>query len=149
VNRNRIRMQPWLNGTAGGGSQGIGVVFQLAPPGKSGRHWTETLILTFGLNNDLCYPNAGLVSGNSGHLYGAALCGAYTRGVVYRLAPPKTKYGNWNLSTLYDLKGAPDGGYPGSSLIFDATGNLYGTTQAGGNGTACNGGCGSVFEVTP
>jgi len=37
-----------------------------------------------------------------------------------------------------------DGNYPGGSLIFDAAGNLYGTTSAGGVH-----GLGTVFEITP
>jgi hypothetical protein len=34
-----------------------------------------------------------------------------------------------------------------AGLHLDAEGNLFGTTIAGGN-TVCNGGCGTVFEVT-
>jgi hypothetical protein len=138
-----------LYGTGGGGSQEFGVVFQLAPPGKGSRDWRETLILTFGLHNDLCYANDGPVSDSSGYLYGVAGCGAYNRGAVYRLAPPKTQHGGWSLSTLYDFKGAPDAGYPESSLTFGAGRNLYGTTQSDGTGTGCQGGCGTVFEVSP
>ncbi|MFZ0319108.1 MAG: choice-of-anchor tandem repeat GloVer-containing protein [Candidatus Sulfotelmatobacter sp.] len=33
-------------------------------------------------------------------------------------------------------------------LMRDAAGNLYGTTEDGGN-TACSGGCGTVFELSP
>jgi uncharacterized repeat protein (TIGR03803 family) len=50
---------------------------------------------------------------------------------------------------LYAFQGGTDGSSPSSGLIFDSSGNLYGTTQAGG-GTACAGsGCGTVFELTP
>src|ERR1700685_3328316 len=42
-----------------------------------------------------------------------------------------------------------DGYLPQSSLIFDASGNLYGTTTFGGTLTLCGGsGCGTVFELS-
>lgn len=35
-------------------------------------------------------------------------------------------------------------------MIFDAAGNLYGITNTGAANTTCyNGGCGTVFELTP
>jgi uncharacterized repeat protein (TIGR03803 family) len=37
-----------------------------------------------------------------------------------------------------------DGTYPYAGLIFDADGNLYGTTSAGGSH-----GDGTIFEITP
>ena len=45
-----------------------------------------------------------------------------------------------------------DGAAPYAGLIFDAAGNLYGTTVAGGIyniNPNCTGGCGTVFELTP
>jgi hypothetical protein len=51
---------------------------------------------------------------------------------------------------LYKFKGGNDGGHRAGALILDATGNLYGTTSAGG-GQTCNGNqsCGTVFQLTP
>jgi uncharacterized repeat protein (TIGR03803 family) len=42
-----------------------------------------------------------------------------------------------------------DGGQSWASLIFDSSGNLYGTTAAGGSSRCEGGGCGTVFELTP
>jgi uncharacterized repeat protein (TIGR03803 family) len=56
---------------------------------------------------------------------------------------------NSDYSVVYRFTGgAPDGSFPSTGLIPDASGNLYGTTYNGG-GTGCGGsGCGTVFMVT-
>ena len=47
-------------------------------------------------------------------------------------------------TVLYSFTGNPDGQYPDSTLVEDAAGNFYGTTEYGGiNGN------GSVFKLTP
>lgn len=53
------------------------------------------------------------------------------------------------LTTLHSFAGAPDGSNPSSAVVLDQDGNAYGTTFSGGNSTACSGGCGTVFKVTP
>lgn len=51
---------------------------------------------------------------------------------------------------LYTFTGGADGGTPQGSVIEDAKGNLYGTTQVGGNLTCNSGnGCGVVYKLTP
>jgi uncharacterized repeat protein (TIGR03803 family) len=62
------------------------------------------------------------------------------------------------LTTLYSFTGSPDGAYPTASLLRDAQGRLYGTTEAGGN-TGCyidqnrqaqvGAGCGTVYRLDP
>jgi uncharacterized repeat protein (TIGR03803 family) len=44
---------------------------------------------------------------------------------------------------LYKFKGGNDGGHPFAGLIFDAAGNLYGTTTEGGGAEM-----GTVFKLT-
>jgi len=48
---------------------------------------------------------------------------------------------------------AQGGKSPDAQIIFDSSGNIYGTTSFGGNGgsTACarDGGCGTIFELVP
>ena len=53
------------------------------------------------------------------------------------------------LTTLYPFSGPPDGKNSVAALIADASGALYGTTETGGSGTGCGGGCGTVFKLTP
>lgn len=65
-----------------------------------------------------------------------------TQIVTLMLAP-----GAWAANTekvLYSFTGGSDGGQPEDALVFDASGNLYGTSVAGG---CC--GNGTVFELTP
>ncbi len=53
---------------------------------------------------------------------------------------------------LYNFKGGDDGIDPHGNLVFDAAGNLYGTTAQGGGTSACHGeyqGCGIVFQLKP
>ena len=50
---------------------------------------------------------------------------------------------------LYSFKGGSDGGNPDAGLISDAAGNLYSTTNRGGDLSQCSPGCGTVFTLTP
>jgi len=95
-------------------------------------------------------PNAGLIFDSTGNLYGTASGGAHagcfaTCGVVFELSPNSQ---GWSETVLYTFTGGSDGGNPESGLIFDANGNLYGTTYAGGSG-GCTFGCGVAFELSP
>jgi uncharacterized repeat protein (TIGR03803 family) len=49
-----------------------------------------------------------------------------------------------------ESNGGADGDGPTGNLIFDSSGNLYGTTNFGGTGCpGIPGGCGTVFELSP
>ncbi len=61
---------------------------------------------------------------------------------MFKLRPTGT------LSVLHSFAGS-DGASPAAGLIFDAAGNLYGTTIFGGANTNCYLGCGTVFKLTP
>lgn len=165
-----------LYGTAQVGGQGsctntglgCGVVFELSP-GASG--WTQTILYTFipGQTKGVI-PVGGLVFDSKGNLYGTTWapgveggplsarlngnapstywgcdkpgCG----GTVYRLSHTNS---GWKETDLYAFTGASDGAASQASLIFDAQGNLYGTTVYGGTtGCASGYGCGLVFELS-
>ena len=85
----------------------------------------------------------GLVSDAAGNLYGMTSYGGVSfSGVVFKLAPNSD--GTWSESVLHNFTGGADGGTPEAGLVFDATGNLYGTTGSGGSSNF-----GVVFKLSP
>lgn len=135
-----------LYGTAtGGGSGQAGTVFQLRPnpsamPGTSPA-WVESVLYAFTGGADGSGPNEGMVFDPSGNLNGTAEGGSANFGVVYRMTPGSS---GWQQSVLYTFTGGADGGFPESTLTADTTGNLFGTTIAGGANS-----CGVAYEITP
>jgi hypothetical protein len=134
-----------------GPPNGSGLVFELKKPSGKVHSWTGTMLHAFSDGNDGSSPAAGLVFDSAGNLYGTTnvATSQSARGNVFRLKAPVQKRGNWAFGVIYTFKVIPDGERPGSSLVFDKVGNLYGTTQEGGVGTTCDFGCGTVFEVSP
>ena len=131
---------------------GCGTVFELSP-GTNGT-WTENVLYNFCSVRgcaDGFGPQAGLISDAAGSLFGTTYaggssgkgCDGYGCGTVFRLTLGAK--GKWKEHVLHKFKPkATDGYWPYAGLIFDASGNLYGTTIYGGayaNGT--------VFEITP
>jgi len=114
-----------------GGADGYGTVFAVQGGGF------ETVIHSFTGGSDGGYPHACLIADAEGNLYGTTeRGGAYGRGVVFELTPAGTE------TVLYSFAGGSDGAYPVASLVIDASGNIYGTTEAGGAS-----GLGVVFEI--
>jgi uncharacterized repeat protein (TIGR03803 family) len=67
---------------------------------------------------------------------------------VAAVLPASTAHAN-GFRVLYTFLGGSDGQNPAGPLLRDHTGNLYGTTSAGGGANACSGGCGTVFKLAP
>jgi uncharacterized repeat protein (TIGR03803 family) len=132
--------------TFGGGSSGQGTIFELSP--RSNGSWAARVLYRFQDSMDGSQPRASLVLDAKGDLYGTATGGGSVgSGTFFSLRPAG---GSWSFTALYDFGAKPDGAYPMGSLVFDGSGNLYGTTQYGGDGKACgNYGCGAVFWVKP
>ena len=138
-----------LYGTVSAGATGgNGAVFDLTAPTGRGGLWKENMLYRFSDGDDGTSPRGSPIFDARGNLYGTALGGGTHRGVVFRLKPPK-RGNSWPLSVLYNLAGSPDGDHPTAALIFDSRGNLYSTTEWGGTGQSCQGGCGTVFEASP
>jgi uncharacterized repeat protein (TIGR03803 family) len=74
-------------------------------------------------------PYGALIKDKSGNLYGTTRAGGSSgAGTVFEVNP-KTK----QETVLYSFTGQPDGATPFSGLVIDKSGNLYGTTFAGGS----------------
>jgi len=121
-------------------------VFQLVP---SNGNWTFNLLYTQedqiqGFRSTLARDAAGNLYGTSetdGN--GNCLLGC---GFVYRLSPSS---GGWTFTMLYQFTGGSDGANPIGGVALDASGNLYGTTNAGGTHMCGAIECGVVWEITP
>jgi uncharacterized repeat protein (TIGR03803 family) len=92
--------------------------------------------------NDGATPFARLIFDAAGNLYGTTFEGGdfLSDGVVFKLA--RGGDGKWAETVLHRFYGSPDGSRPPGGLIFDAAGNLYGTTSDGGAS-----GAGTVFKL--
>ena len=119
---------------------------------------TYTTLASFnGTNGN--YPEATLVQGSDGNLYGTAIWGGnvahycdYGCGTIFKVTP------TGEMTTLYTFCSQPnclDGAEPYGGLVLATNGNFYGTTTAGGSGAGtgnCNGvipACGTVYKMTP
>lgn len=130
-----------------GGSNADGTVFELSP--GTGGTWTETILHSFGSGSDGSQPVGGLIRDASGNLYGTTSGGgSASLGAVVELTPSGS---TWTETVLYSFTSVSDGVSPSSSLTMDGSGNLYGTTEFGGNtsGDCSPTGCGTVFKLAP
>jgi uncharacterized repeat protein (TIGR03803 family) len=128
-----------------------GTVFKLTHRGSG---WVTSQLYQFTGGNDGGLPQARVVFGPDGTLYGTT--GDLTsnnRGTVFNLRPPaavcKSVSCPWTESPLFTFDFAT-GYYLEGDLAFDASANIYGTTVFGGIFENCGGqGCGVVYELTP
>lgn len=124
-----------------GGTYTNGVVFKVD---KSGN---EIVLFNFNGGSDGGFPDSGLILDNAGNLYGPAQEGSAGGGVLFRLNPKGKE------KVLLNFGGCGDclkPRVPEGRLLLDASGNLYGTTTAGGKrskGDQCTNGCGTIFRL--
>jgi hypothetical protein len=124
---------------------GCGVVFELSPTASG---WKQTLLHSFS-GPDGSNVQGGLTLDASGNLFGTTVTGGNPVctsgyqvgcGVVFELSPASG--GHWVYDHLYIFQGY-DGFYPNSNPLVDAAGNIFGTTEEGGNGF------GNMYELSP
>jgi uncharacterized repeat protein (TIGR03803 family) len=119
----------YLYGTAQSGGSiigGWGTVFKISTNGAF-----SSLYLFQG-GNDGSNPEAGLVQGTDGYLYGTTENGGTNNeGGVFKLST------NGTLTGLYSFTGGSDGGHPLAGLVQGRDGDFYGTTELG-----------SVFKIS-
>jgi uncharacterized repeat protein (TIGR03803 family) len=129
-----------------GGMDLGGIVFELSP--GAGGIWTEQVLYTFNTNYDFMdgfLPSGGVVMDVAGNLYGTTSAGGEGgdgfNGTVFKLTPAGN--GTWTEKLLHQFAiTEADGAVPEGGMIFDAEGNLYGTTSGGGGS-----GQGTVFKM--
>jgi len=126
--------------TQAGGIYNFGTVFKLTAPQTRGGVWAKTVLYNFPGSNGGQYP--GLIRlGGDGNLYGADF-----GQTIFELKPPTSRDGAWKYFALYTLDGQGQGSAI-QGLVFDTAGNIYGTTELGGDFGCGHGGCGTVFEL--
>jgi len=128
-----------------------GTVFELVRPSTPGGNWTERVLHRFtgdfGGGVDGASPNGGMIFDDNGILYGTSYGGgAQSSGTVFQLSPPSVEGGDWTESVVHSFDQPTNGSFPLSSLVMDKAGNLYGTTQSGGNSEGS--GWGTVFKLS-
>jgi len=129
--------------TGGGGAFDYGTVF------KINAHRKETILHSF-WGGDGLQPWTNLIRDPSGNFYGTTYDGGALEkgqcrhgcGTVFKL-DAKGK-----VTVLHAFSGGSGGTQPQDGLVRDKSGNLYGTTTAGGE-TSCDygNGCGMVFRI--
>lgn len=131
---------------SGCNGQGCGTVYELSP--NPNGVWTEKILLAFNPDESQgANPYNSLTFGKDGNLYGTTENGGlggigFGLGVVFELV--SNGYEGWTEQVIYYFGTIRyDGNNPLTNVIFDAAGNLYGTTGQGAYTT------GSVFELTP
>lgn len=125
---------------------GCGGVYRMT---KHGSSWTFSPLYEFEGGEDGANPNSGtLAIGPDGALYGATFPLNQLPGTAFSVRPRPSPCGSlicpWLESTLHIFGQGDDGNYPIGGVIFDAAGNLYGTTFGGGTGNNN----GTVWQAT-
>jgi uncharacterized repeat protein (TIGR03803 family) len=127
-----------------GGAAGAGTIFKFVPKAAGG--WAEEILHDFPYDNgvDGYSPQGAPILDASGNLYGTTSeGGASDHGTAFELLPQAG--GGWREEILHNFAdNGVDGYYPYAGLVFDASGNLYGTTIPGGAY-----GDGTVFKLEP
>jgi uncharacterized repeat protein (TIGR03803 family) len=118
----------------GGTGTGPGTVFKMTPDG------TLTTLYDFGADG---YSPGPMVQGSDGNFYGVtAYGGSYGVGTIFKVTTAGA------LTTLHNFN-VSDGSSPSGQLIQAIDGNLYGTTPGGGANCTRQGGCGTIFKISP
>lgn len=125
--------------TYSGGAYGCGTVFEIVKTAGSYAA-TPIILVSFDCTNG-ANPFSGLITDAGGNLFGTTeLGGAFGFGTVFEIAKTTSGYASTPI-ILVSFNGT-NGALPESSLIADASGNLFGTTFFDGAF-----GDGTVFEI--
>jgi len=136
-----------------GTSLGHGSVLQFTPPAAGKTIWKQAILHKFtGYPHDGTNPQGSVIADKAGNLYGTTTSGGLNnQGVVFKLTKPAAGKTVWTETILYNFGlNKNDSSQSRAPLVFDAHGNLYGTTIFGGGSARCGDtGCGVVFKLAP
>ena len=122
--------------TVGGGDFAGGTVFRLDAAGN------ETVLYSFTFGREGGSPGEGLIRDAVGNLYSTTYNGGGIGiGVVFKLKL-NTNRTHGVVSVIHTFRGL-DGAFPKGGLIWDGQGNIYGTTEGGGDFRCC----GTIFKL--
>jgi uncharacterized repeat protein (TIGR03803 family) len=132
-------VSPLYGATLDGGAHANGAVFKLEPHGKK---WTYSVLYSF-CSLSGCADGAAptsIFADGSGNLFGTTFLGGNgnNAGTSFKLTGS-------TLQTLYTFcaqSNCKDGKFPFDPMIMDSAGNLFGTTNQGGNSSA-----GTLYEI--
>src|SRR5271157_5159200 len=119
-----------LYGTTQESGRGLyGTVFNLSPPPTACKAvrcpWSETTLYSFTGGKDGGEVYSPVTFDQAGNIYGTTRAGGNgNAGVVYTLVPSG---GTWTESVIHFFGGSGDGANPYTGVVFDGSGNLYGT----------------------
>jgi uncharacterized repeat protein (TIGR03803 family) len=133
-----------------GGLYGYGTVYVLS---QTAGGWQETVLYNFTGGADGAYPAYALASDAAHNLYGVATqggLGGFGYGTVYQLAPPTAPGGDWAFNVIFSFPGPGVDGVPGTSLVLDKSGNLYGGLAFGNScPPQIQGYGGRIYQLSP
>ncbi len=116
--------------TSAGGATSNGTVFSVTPPSAPKGPWTEAVLYSFQGGTEGASPEAGVVFGSGGALYGTSWGNGVAPGTSYKLTPPSAPGGEWTQKVIHNFDGLEDdGGQPVDSLVL-SHGTLFGTTSS-------------------
>jgi uncharacterized protein YceK len=140
---------------------GCGAIIELTPPSKGHKAWTPTTVYNFKGGKDGVFPGGitianGVIYGTTGSGGGSSACGTSNNtpdgcGTLFELKKSK---GIWADTVLHRFQGGSDGAFPFAAPALDAVGNVYATTNQGGDAPGArapvsNGGNGTVVASEP
>jgi uncharacterized repeat protein (TIGR03803 family) len=125
-----------IGGGRGCFGNGCGTVFEVSPVGN---RWKFAVLRRFS-GPDGASPTGALVMDSSGSLYGT-VSSSPGAGAVFKLDPTGNR---WKETLVHRFSGSPDGFGPTDGVVFDGSGNMYGTTVEGGAFYD-----GAIFELSP
>jgi uncharacterized repeat protein (TIGR03803 family) len=115
----------------------LAVACSLAPAAAAAQVGVKTLLTFSGTESEgnLIFDSAGNLYGTTGDQYDPSLI------TVFKLSPNTD--GTWTENVIWTATGGNEPLNVRPGVVFDASGNLYGTSQYGGAS-----GCGTVFKLT-